>query len=357
MPLIRFNPGQSYQLTAGDYVIDPASPPYHSGTIESVGVVNFVGTQRLYVRRDNGPENTILKGLRFRGPMVYSDQAGGGICENITFDNCEFHGTSRFEFRSGLRNSLIQDCLFQDVNQAIYGEYYDGLTVQYCDFVRGHQQAHIDAVQPSRNLVWRQNWATGWERIGLECQSNANGVLIEDCKWEAPNGGPPHLATISAILDNSVNVRVRRCWFPHAPTDVWHVEAGGGNNANDATIIEDCYLQHALNLVKITDKKGTWYVIVRNNKTAGPISISADNSLGTLINQNNGPGVQLTWDINRDRPGRGRRLPVGPIPIPPTDPHLECKKREAALTEQVSILNAKLDKGRVEAQQTVEALK
>lgn len=360
MPLIRLNPGISYQLTAGDYTIDPSSPPYHSGKIESVGgVVNFVGTQRLYLRRDNGPENIVLKGLRFDGPLVYSDQAGGGICENITIDDCEFHNASRFEFRSGLKNSLIQDCLWRNVNQGIYGEYYDGLTVQYCDFFGGHQQAHIDAIQPSRNLVWRQNYAEGWSRIGLECQSTADGVLIEDCKWDLPVGGPPHLATISGILDNSRNVRITRCWFPHSPTNVWHVEAGGGNNQADATIIDDCYLQHALNLVKVTDKKGTWYVIVKNNRTVGPITISADNGQGVLVNQNNGPNVPLTWDINRERPGRHRRL--GSAPVDPCAPikaeNAQLKQANAELTQQLSVANAKIAKAQPHADAVVEALK
>jgi hypothetical protein len=135
----------------------------------------------------------------------------------------------------------------------------------------------------------------------------------------------------------------------------YDIEGGG-----DGSLIEDNYAQGGGNLLflEITDARGSWSAVVRKNRIAAGMRIRATNSMGTLTQSENGPTATLTWDINR-RPGRrGYRLPDGsPIPPDPIDPCAAVKLENAALKEQNSILQSRLDKAAPLSEATTKAIK
>ncbi|WP_428940486.1 NPCBM/NEW2 domain-containing protein [Fontivita pretiosa] len=310
-------------------------------------------------------DNATFRNLILDGPGIQLERAGGGMNSNIVIDNNEFRVRSYrapngswwwngVEFTTGLRNSQITNNRFTSIagDNGIFGYYWDNLRIANNEFLNGNEGIHvIDHSDNSRNLLIEQNYFAYLRRMGIEYQGGGHNTIIQDNFYEKPvMSGNFHdndsTFAYSIIADRSVGTIVRRntSIAPERPdgTGVRVIFEIGGDNA----LIEDNYSVGGNHVVAANDFLGSTSVLVRNNRFVGyRIGPSGRN----LTSINNGPDVQLTWDINRGRPGPNRRFggtgadnnpPVGE-PTDPTTPKptvVAPARLQAILTDSGSVL-------------------
>jgi hypothetical protein len=289
-------------------------------------------------------DNTTFKGLTLEGGGLFMDRPGGGMNTNITVDYCVFRLNTGGDkgngitFTQGVANTRFTNNYFTNYTGAfaIYGYNYNGLTIANNEIVNTRAGFHIDAFGGSGNLLVEQNYISGVKGMGMEFQGTASNLTFQDNVYENPN-----LSTVfsqnmnsmaySLILDKSSNIRIRRN-FVYAPLrqDGTGCRVGfemGGDNA----IIEDNYIYGPDVSAYMTDGHGTASVTFRNNRVQNVRHgdyIAFPSSGRTYTSHNNGANTQLTWDINRPKPGIGAKRfggqnttppPVTPPPVtPPT---------------------------------------
>jgi hypothetical protein len=281
-------------------------------------------------------DNVSLAGIIFNGGGVYLEKSGNWN-NNIAIDNCEFHlnagGAKRcaIEFGSGLKNSKITNNLFTGYNGA-FGMYtdfgYNNLTIANNEFVNISAGIHLDANNSSANLLAEQNYFVGMKGMGMEFQDNATGLIFQDNWYEHPNLSATYAQNtnsmaFSLILDKGSNITIQRnaVIAPERPDGVGcriGFEVGGDNS-----IVQDNYINGVNCAVASNDGSGTSSIHIRNNHFENFIPNSQGwlggiNMKAVVENVNNGPAVQLSWDINRGRPHRNIRFgdPTTAAPTP-----------------------------------------
>ncbi|HMB96074.1 MAG TPA: right-handed parallel beta-helix repeat-containing protein, partial [Tepidisphaeraceae bacterium] len=287
-------------------------------------------------------DNVTLQGLIFNGGGLFIEKPGSSFNKNILIDNCEFHLNAKgqyphgISFTVGLQNSKITNNLFTGNSGGgfgIYGYNYNNLTLANNEFVSTTAAAHIDAQgsagqNNNKNLLAEQNYMIGMKGMGFEFQGNAIGVIVQDNWFEHPNlSTTPSQNTnsmaFSLILDKAQNIVAQRNTViaPERPDGLGcrvGFEIGGDNS-----LVTDNYINGINITVADNDGEGTGSVIVKNNKFTNFLQHdyqSFPTPTRTYSSSNNGPDVQLTWDINRDKPQRNVRYGTTPPPtIPTTD--------------------------------------
>lgn len=281
-----------------------------------------------------------FKDLTLDGGGIFLEKSGGRntgivIDNNIFRLNTTGSHPSAITFTSGLNNSKISNNLFTGYTGGfgIYGYNYNGLTINNNEFVNITAGMHIDAFGGSGNLVVQANYLTGVKGMGLEFQGTATNLKFLDNWYEKPNLSTNFNANkttfaYSLILDKSKDIVIARnvVLAPERPDGVGcrvGFEVGGDN-----AMVEDNYVNGINHVVAMNDGVGSASVTVRNNRFANylqGISNAFPASNRTLTQYNNGPDVQLSWDINRGHPGRNGAyggpieepgLPPIPNPIP-----------------------------------------
>jgi hypothetical protein len=312
-----------------------------------VYIQNYSGSTHL-------PTNNVtISHLSFDQGGIYIDNAGG-MNQNIVLDYNTFHINTSGEnnngltFKAGLRNSRITNNYFTGYNCsfAIFGLYYNTLTLANNEFVNVNAAVHIDALHfsGSGNLLVEQNYITGTHGMGLEFQSEATNLVFQDNWFENPslssvfaqNNG---CMAFSLILDSSSNITIRRnvVIAPQRPDGKGcriGFEVGGDN-----TLVEDNYVNGINHVLAVNDGVGTCSVTAQNNQflnyLEGPsITYPSSNPLRTFTNINNGPNTRLTQTMQAriaamQKPGIGAKRYGDPLP--PVDPGDETPTAPANL--------------------------
>lgn len=316
--------GKSYKLQAKTYNL-VGDVKYSNGTIEGVDGTVITGPQRLYIRNDIGFDNAVITKIKFVGTQVYIDQTSG-MNENVVIDNNEFWGGAGITFTSGLKNSRITNNLFRDhPGHPVYGYNYGGLTVANNELINNGGGIHIDARISSDGLTIDQNVTTGSSGIGYETQGSGQNVVVTDNYWDKPNiKNPNDCGAFSLILDMGKNITIQRNTVLGQQTinsstqcPRYSFEVGGDN-----TLASDNYINGAWDSFVNNDANLTTSTTVKDNKIMNcglmpHISFPSSTApIRKMDASNNGPNVNLTWDINRERPGRNKRLGTTPTPTP-----------------------------------------
>lgn len=283
-----------------------------------------------------GANGATVTGLTFRACRIFLD---GPTNTNIVIDNNVFlmqgltgSYNDAIAFTTGLKNSRITNNLFTGYSRfGIFGYGYKGLTISNNEFINVTAAMHIDAQgtnnQANGDLLVSQNYVTGAKGMGFEFQGASSNDQFLDNWFEHPNlqaGSSRNAANdnsfgFSLILDRSANIYIARNTViaPERP-DTVGCRVGfelGGDNA----VCEDNYINGISITAADNDGVGTGSVIFRNNKVANYQygdyqAFPAPNR--TYQSYNNGPGVGLSWDINRPHPTRNGSI-AAPAPTPP----------------------------------------
>lgn len=283
-------------------------------------------------------DNITIRGLTFEGGGVFIENPAKGMNSGITLDNNTFimqtggRHKSGITFTSGLEDSKITNNYFTGYNGgfAIYGYNYQGLTIANNEIINTAAGMHIDAFGNSGNLLVEQNYISGAKGMGMEFQSSAKNVVFQDNWYENPSftsisgSSSGNTMAYSLILDKSSNITIRRnvAIMPLKGTtgkDYTRIafEVGGDN-----VLVEDNYSYGGNHVLAMNDGVGTASVTVRNNKFmkyAQGIGNTFASSNRTLKQSNNGANVDLTWELDRGKPGRNRRLGEERKPATPID--------------------------------------
>jgi hypothetical protein len=333
--------GDTIFFPAGTYNIDTQIDSLPGNrTYTSDGDATLVGRtsdgEMLKVESDN----VKISNLTFNGGGVLVDHPGGGMNQNIVFNNNVFNlntsgnNPNGITATSGLENSSITNNLFTGYAGAfgIYGYNYNGLTIANNEFVNISAGIHMDVFSPSGNLLVEQNYITGAKGMGMEFQTQgapATNLVFQDNWDENPNlssnaRSNTNSMAFSLILDQGSNILIQRnvVIAPQKPDGIGEriaFEVGGDN-----TIVRENYVNGINSVLAMNDGVGSASVIAQDNQwmnyTEGP-SITFPSSIRTLSLINNGPSVQLDWDISRGRPGRNSDFGGDPIDFPPiSDP-------------------------------------
>ncbi|WP_428938767.1 glycosyl hydrolase family 28-related protein [Fontivita pretiosa] len=328
-------PGQIIQFPAGTFHISRALNPRgfarvisgmttlryqadsvvadHATVLQATGQDNFIFHFR-------GQDLTISR-LSFHGRGIFCDTPDGSMVEGLIVDNCWFYldvsgdETNAIVFTTGLRGSRITNCVFNPIrgDNGIYGYNWDGLTIANNHFLNGNQAIHVIAHEDaSRNLLIEQNYLAGLRRMGVEVQGGGINTIVQDNYYEKPvmtEKFEQNMSTFaySIIADRSRGTRVRRntSIAPERPdgTGVRIIFELGGQDV----VCEDNY-SVAGNHVAILNTSRNGKII--NNRFVGYL-IGPSAYPGRAVDatvKNNGPDVELSWDINRGKPGPNRRL-------------------------------------------------
>jgi len=285
-------------------------------------------------------DNVTLQGIIFNGGGVFIDKTTGGFNQNILIDNCEFHLNSSGEynhaisFTVGLANSKITNNLFTNYTGGfgIYGYNYNTLTIANNEFVNLSAGAHCDAQNPTNcgNLLAEKNYLVGMKGMGFEFQGTAKNCVFQDNWFEHPNLSSVfnqnlNSMAFSLILDRGSNITIQRNTViaPERPDGTGcrvGFEVGGDN-----TLVTDNYINGIDITVADNDGNGTGSVTVKNNQFSNYLQgdYQAFPAPGrTYTATNNGPNVQLSWNISRGHPQRNVRYgtTTTPAPIPSPTP-------------------------------------
>ncbi|HWP40194.1 MAG TPA: right-handed parallel beta-helix repeat-containing protein [Tepidisphaeraceae bacterium] len=328
-------PGQTIQFPPGTFHISRALNPRGFGRVirgtttlryqedsvvaENATILQATGKDH-FIFHFRGKDLTLSR-LSFHGRGIFCDTSDGSMVQGLIVENCWFHldvtgqETNAIVFTTGLRNSRISDCVFNPLrgDNGIYGYNWDGLTIANNHFLNGNQAIHVIAHQDdSRDLLIEQNYFAGLRRMGVEVQGGGINTIVQDNYYEKPvmsGQFEQNMSTFaySIIADRSRGTRVRRntSIAPERPdgTGVRIIFELGGQDV----VCEDNY-SVAGNHVAILNTSRNGKII--NNRFVGYL-IGPSAYPGRAVNatvQNNGPEVELSWDINRGKPGPNRRV-------------------------------------------------
>lgn len=262
-------------------------------------------------------DNTRVEGFTFDGKPIMIDtpnnlMVAGAVITNNTFKNSATGSNANgITFTTGMRNSTISYNTFTGGGMALYGYYWDGLTVANNDFLNCVQGIHVDDhSNNSKNLLIEQNVFSGIRRMGVEYQGGGTNTIVQDNWYEKPvmtsvraeNGST---FAFSIVADRSVGTIARRnvIYAPERPDGVGvriGFETGG-----DGTLVENNYVYGINQVLANTDGAGTTSCLARNNYYSNVL----DGLVGRGLTQtNNGPQVNLQWLYNRGKAGRSRHF-------------------------------------------------
>lgn len=263
--------------------------------------------------------NITITGFTFEGGGIFLERPGGSWNENIVIDynvfrlNTQGQHKNAITFTSGLKDSRITNNLFTGYQGGfgIYGYNWDTLVIANNEFVNITAGIHIDGHRASsKDMLVEQNYFTGIKGMGVELQTHGLRTIVQDNYFEKPNLSSTfhHNDTsfaFSIILDRSFDTIVRRnvVIAPERPDGVG-VRIGfelGGTNVQ----AYDNYV-NGINHVAIlnTSRDGKIFNNSFHNYLQAA-SAYGGRSPGAQIYNNNLDPSQLTWDINRPKPGIG----------------------------------------------------
>ncbi|WP_428938994.1 glycosyl hydrolase family 28-related protein [Fontivita pretiosa] len=341
--------GDIIVFNAGEYRISRELTPLGGGRKymgQGAAKTTLRQTGSQFVFHIIGNDVTIT-GFKFIGRGVFLDNPRGQMNENIVIDNNTFELYARgtnpnaVMFTTGLKNSRITNNYFDPISgdNGVYGYYWDNLVIANNAFMNGNEGIHvIDHSDRSRDLLIEQNYFSGLRRMGIEYQGGGWDTIIQDNFYENPVmtsvfSQNDSTFAYSIIADRSHNTIIRRntAIAPERPdgTGVRVIFEVGGDNC----LVEENYVIGGNHVLAGNDFHGTTSTIVRNNKWSG--YLIGPSGRGVRFEGQNGPDVQLSWDINRGRPGPNRRF--GGSEIPPTRPD---PQPEPQPTLQAPLLNA-----------------
>ena len=325
--------GDTILFPGGTYNISSAMPTKGDRTYtgqNGATLVNNGGDRVIFHISEN---NVRINRLTLQGQGIETSRGDGQMVAGLNVDNVKFNVTGRgnitgLEFGTGLRNSSItNNSFFIGGENGIYGYYWDNLVIANNEFLNppgdwGGEGIHvIDCGTDSRNLLVEQNYFSGLHRMGIEYQGGGNNTIIQDNYYENPVVFPNFNSNndtfaYSIICDKSVNTITRRNFsrtYNRADgVGTRIVFEIGGNGA----ITEDNYSDGGNHVVSVNGGSGAQ---VRNNKFVGYLQGPGVGGSGRNATfYNNGPNVNLTWDINRGRPYPNRRYGNTPLPPPPS---------------------------------------
>jgi hypothetical protein len=311
---------------AGDTILFSGGSFNFSGEIDLPSDRNYLGSNNasLNGRGSQGElikvsgDNVSFKNLTFNGGGIFLDKAGG-MNTNVTIDHDVFNlntsGTNPngITATSGLQNSTITNNHFSGYAGAfgIYGYNYNNLKITNNEFVNISAGIHIQAFGNSGNLLVQNNFISGVKGMGMEFQGSANNLKFLDNVYEHPvlssNASQnTNSMAFSLPLDASTNVDIERNMViaPERADGIGTrigIETGGDN-----TLVQDNYFNGVNCTIADTDGSGSSSVIIRNNREQNFLQGDTNVYPGgnhQYTDTNNGPNVQLTWDINRSLPG------------------------------------------------------
>jgi hypothetical protein len=326
----------------GATIVFPAGRFNIARTLDPRGMRTFAGTTKLAWRGDEVvPESqTILsadddhflfyfssgrdltfRNLTFNGRAIVADRPNNGLVQGLVIDYCWFYldvtgdRTDAIQFTTGLADSRITNCVFKPIkgDNAIYGYNWSNLTIANNHFLDGNEGIHLIAHDDaSKNLLIEQNYFAGLHRMGVEIQGGGINTVVQDNFYEKPVmtsklDDNNDTFAFSIISDRSRGTRVRRntSIAPERPDGVGVriiFELGG-----EDVVCEDNYSVDG-NHVAILNTSRNGKII--NNRFRGfrEAASSFGGRAPNAVVQNNGPAVNLTWDINRGKPGPGKRV-------------------------------------------------
>jgi hypothetical protein len=274
-----------------------------------------------------------ITGFTFAGRGIFFDNRLGSMVEDLVIDNNRFALNARgglrqsaIEFTTGLRNSRITNNYFDPIggDNGIYGFYWDGLLIANNAFMNGNEGMHlIDHSGSSRNMTIEQNYFSGLKRMGIEYQGGGWNTLVQDNYYEnavlqSDVNRNLDVFAYSIVADRSNNTVIRRNYARHTARPDGHgvrvmYELGGFDLQ-----MYDNYSEGGYNVVAANGTRATG--IVRDNRISNYLN-GPYNANGARVQFiNNGPNVELSWDINRPKPGPNGRLDVSPELPPQIDP-------------------------------------
>ncbi|WP_428939034.1 NPCBM/NEW2 domain-containing protein [Fontivita pretiosa] len=311
----------------------PGDTIYFPAGVYDIGSTIYIKGDRIY-RGDGNAElkapghyhifkvhvnNVRIEGLSFDGKPIFLDRDGGLMNENIVINDNTFKINAAGEnwngitFTTGLRNSRITNNTFGPINgdNGIYGYAWDNLVIANNEFLNGNEGIHvIDNGNISRNLLVEQNYFSGLRRMGIEYQGGGYNSVFQDNYYENPVLTPNFsdnnsVFAYSLIADRSTGTVARRntSIAPQRPdgTGVRVIFEIGGDNA----LVEENFSVDGNHVLSANDFHQSTSVLARNNRWYG-YRIGPSGRGLTL--QNNGEHVRLSWNVDRGKPGRNRRL-------------------------------------------------
>jgi hypothetical protein len=262
---------------------------------------------------------------------IFFDNNSGNMVSNVTLDNNTFYNdiggveSNSIYFTTGLRNTKITNNSFTKIggNNGIYGYYWDNLTIANNAFLDGNEGIHVvDHSNSGNNLLIEQNYFSGLHRMGIEYQGGGSNTVVQDNYYENPvlmSNVNQNLDTFaySIVADRSANTVVRRN-YAHGPDrpDGWGVRVMfelGGKGLD----MYDNYSEGGFNVIAVNGTRATGKA--HDNKIMDYIAAPFNANGATVQFYNNGPDVQLSWDVNRPKPGPNGHFDV-PGGRPPTVP-------------------------------------
>ena len=314
VPIGNIPPGE-YRLDQDQFV--------KNANLIAQGTVTIKGTGRLYLQNDAELPSVTVSGITFSGVQLIPDRSNTSAMDaNIIIDNNTFQDGAHIRWHNGLAGGRItNNTWIGEANAdhyAIIGLNYNGLVVANNLLQDIRSGIHIDAVGSGNNLLVEQNVVDGYCGIAYEFQSAANNVIVQDNYATRPNAkyGDVHVGAFSCILSRSANIKILRNYSdsPNSIIPRYVFEIGGDNSLSS-----DNWINGGFDGFINNDREGTHSTTVTGNRMTnlGKVPpITAD------IQSNNGPGVLLSWNPNRERPGPNKRLgstpPPTTVPTPPT---------------------------------------
>lgn len=344
-------PGGKQLLAARVYNVTEMTP----------GVVNWQGVPGTIIRgvdvtHGDGAKWLIhltaagsrFDGIRFEGGTHHIDGDGS---KGLIVNNCEFDLGANLHPTGGLSgNSQITNNLFNGspwTGFGLSGENLSDTTIANNLFTNIGAGIHFGIHGASKNLLIEQNTFAGIKNgMGVELVDSQDPSMVncieQDNYYDPPNQTTNDSTKLTNFMAFSMamsrghgNIYRRNTIHTLTRPDGVGVRIGfetmGGTVTRDAAgklipldpvICSDNYVYgDGMNHVIVNnDGAGESAVIISGNRISGYLqgpsaSFPASNRL-TLIS-NNGPNTVLTWDTNRPRPGRNRRIGAPPVVIPP----------------------------------------
>jgi hypothetical protein len=326
-------PGDTILFPTGTYHVSKSVTPKGEGRIiRGEAGANLQTTSSAPSLHFSG-KNLTITGMTFSGRGIFFDSRLGDMVENLVIDNNRFNLDARgglrqsaIEFTTGLRNSRITNNTFDAIrgDNGIYGFYWDGLLIANNAFMNGNEGMHmIDHSGSSRDLTIEQNYFSGLHRMGVEYQGGGWNTLVQDNYYENPvlfgsESQNLDVFAYSIVADKSNNTVVRRNYArgverPDGRGVRVMYELGGFGLQ-----MYDNYSEGGFNVIAVNGTRANG--VVRDNRISNYLNGPYNANGATVQFINNGPDVQLTWDINRPKPGPNGRLNVDPTPPPHVDP-------------------------------------
>jgi hypothetical protein len=314
---------------SGDTVYFPAGTYDVGDSITLRGDRNYRGQDQNSIIKGNAKhhlfklhdDNVRIENFTFDGKAIFIDHANNQMVGNVVINNNTFHVHARGDnfngitFTTGLRDSEITNNNFDriDGDNGVHGYNWANLRIANNSFRNGEEGIHVvDFTDQSHNLTIEQNYFSNLHRMGVEVQGGGSDTLVQDNFYENPSmtsNPDDNMSTFaySIIADHSRGTVVRRntSIAPERPDGkgVRIIFELGGENVK-------CYDNYSVGGNDVAILNTSVNGVIRDNKFTGqdkgPHNYDG-RSPGAKI-RNNGPDVQLTWNINRGRPGPNKVL-------------------------------------------------